>query len=126
MLPVRSSSGLKITRVTIAETNWRDAKQPPLVDLGGAELAPTVKLLDDHGVMSVPAFHMKDVYAVDGSSITIALELADGRYMTIAANNCEEPHICGFLIDAANTGLLDHVPQLCKKASWQNFSCVDR
>jgi hypothetical protein len=71
-----------------------------------------VHLLDRHGVLSLRQPHYAS-YAADGSSVKVVVELADSRQITLDLSNCPEPHVCGFLRDAAAMGLLDHVPETC-------------
>ena len=48
----------------------------------------------------------------DGSSLALVIETTNDSF-AIELANCPEPHVCGFLRDAADTGLLGHVPETC-------------
>ena len=112
MLPVRSSTGVRIKRVTIVESIALEAQQPRPVELSGAELAPAVELMDRRGVLSLRerAF---DGGLLDGSSVSLVIEPADGAPFAIELDNFREPHVCGFLRDAVATRLIERLPQTC-------------
>jgi len=48
----------------------------------------------------------------DGSSLTLVVETTQDSY-SIHLDNCPEPHVCGFLRDAADKGLLARLPETC-------------
>jgi hypothetical protein len=42
----------------------------------------------------------------------LVIETTKDSY-AIELDNCPEPHVCGFLRDAVDTGLLAHLPETC-------------
>ena len=87
------------------------AHQPRQVEWSGVELEPTVALLDKNGVLRIsqPSFSSE---GTDGSSLTLVIETTNDSY-AIELDNCPEPHVCGFLRDMVNAGLLDRIPETC-------------
>lgn len=59
--------------------------------------------------VSQPSFSSE---GCDGSSLTLVIETTNDSY-AITLDNCPEPHVCGFLRDAVETGLLARVPETC-------------
>jgi len=110
-LPVRSASGHRVVRVMLSESLALSAHQPPQFEWSGVDLAPAVELLDKNGVLHVsqPSFSS---LACDGSSLTLVIETTNDSY-AITLDNCPEPHVCGFLRDAVDTGLLARLPETC-------------
>jgi hypothetical protein len=111
--PVRSVTGLRVTRVLITEDIALRASQPAPIELAAAKLEPTVQLLDRHGVLRLPPGEYSAL-AADGSSVKVRVEVADSKPIVFDLSNCAEPHVCGFLRDAVMAGLLDHAPKTCQ------------
>ena len=110
-LPVRSATGHHVVRVMVAESLALRAHQPSQIEWSGVELAPIVELLDKNGVLKVsqPSFSSM---GADGSSLALVIETTNDSF-SIELDNCPEPHVCGFLRDAVDTGLLSRLPETC-------------
>ena len=112
-IPVRSASGYRVRRIMISEELALMAHQPAQIELSGAELAPAVELLDKSGVLRVTQERFASYWA-DGSSLVLVIETTNGYSYAIQLSNCPEPHVCGFMRDAKNAGLIERVPETCQ------------
>jgi hypothetical protein len=109
-LPLQSASGARVKRIIIYE---RFAfSHPRATELSGVELEPAVELLDRHGVLRLSGRTFVTP-ALDGSDLTVGVELTSGETRVVYLDNCSEPHVCGFAKEAVSTGLLARLPQTC-------------
>jgi hypothetical protein len=114
--PVMDARGEPVTEIRFEERFALDAEGKSK-SFRGDELKQTVELLDKNGVLALDGtFAATGV--VDQSQVDVVVVTGAnggrGEGRRIVVKNCAEPHLCAFFADAKKSGLVEHIPGVCR------------